>query len=218
MTILVLFLCIGVHAERFVLAPGDRFEVSVYGEVASELDPSPPFSGTYQIDPDGYIQVHFLGDLYIEGKSLDEVRVFFNDLLSSYLVKPDVTVTLRFVAPRYVYVLGYVVGQRRLQIDSRETVLDVIARCGGELYDAKLDAVKVVRGGLKNPEIITVDLYAVIHEGDLSQNIAVQAGDIIYVPRTALYEWNEILSRIFPSLALVERGLDIIIDYESIYK
>ena len=28
------------------------------------------------------------------------------------------------------------------------------------------------------------------------------------MPKTALYEWNEILSRIFPSLSLVERGLE----------
>ncbi|MCX7021278.1 MAG: polysaccharide export protein [bacterium] len=210
--------CTVAAGDQFILAPGDRFEVSVYGEVASELNPTPPFSRVYQVDPDGNIQVHFLGNISVEGKSLDEVRQLFNDLLSSYLVNPDVTVNLRFVVPRYVYVLGYVVGQGRLPVDIRDTVLDCIARCGGELYDARLDAVKVIRGGLSNPEIINVDLTAVIHEGDFSQNIAVQTGDIIYVPKTALYEWNEILSRIFPSLSLVERGLEVMIDYSTVYE
>jgi polysaccharide export outer membrane protein len=215
---LVVLLFVAVFAEQFTLAPGDRFNVSVYGEMVSELNPNPPFSGTYQVDPDGYIQVHFLGNIFIEGKTLDEVRQLFNEMLTPYVVTPDVTVALSSVTPRYVYVLGYVIGQRRLQIDTRDTVLDCLARCGGELYDARLDAVKIVRGGFTNPEIITVDMHAVIHDGDLSQNIAVQTGDIIYVPRTALYEWNEIISRIFPSLSLVERTLDIMIDYEDLYE
>jgi polysaccharide export outer membrane protein len=133
-------------------------------------------------------------------------------MLAPYMVNPDVTVTINSISTRYVYVLGYVVGQRRISIGTRDTVLDCIARCGGELYDARLDAVKIIRGGLHDPEIITVDLHAVIHEGDFSQNIAVQTGDIIYVPRTILKEWNEILSRIFPSLSLVSRTLDIIGD------
>ncbi|OGD78342.1 MAG: hypothetical protein A2Y64_04235 [Candidatus Coatesbacteria bacterium RBG_13_66_14] len=217
-TLLFILPCTVAAGEQFTLAPGDRFEVSVYGEVASELNPTPPFSRVYQVDPDGNIQVHFLGSICVEGKSLDEVRQLFNDLLSSYLVTPDVIVNLRFLVPRYVYVLGYVVGQGRLPVGIRDTVLDCIARSGGELYDARLDAVKVIRGGLSNPEIINVDLYAVIHEGDFSQNITVQTGDIIYVPKTALYEWNEILSRIFPSLSLVERGLEVMIDYETVYE
>ncbi len=209
---LCILLIVAVSAEQFTLAPGDKFTMSVYGEVVSVLNPSTPFSGTYRVDPDGYIQVHFLGNIYLEGKTLDEVRLLFNEMLVPYMVNPDVTLILDSISLRYVYVLGYVVGQRRLRIGTRDTVLDCIAQSGGELYDARLDAVKVIRGGLRDPEIITVDLHAVIHDGDFSQNIAVQNGDIIYVPRTILKEWNEILSRIFPSLSLVNRTLEIIGD------
>lgn len=210
--ILTLILIVAVSAEQFTLAPGDKLTVSVYGEVVAGLNTTPPFSGTYRVDPDGYVQVHFLGSIQLEGRTLDEVRLLFNEMLAPYMVNPDVTVTINSISTRYVYVLGYVVGQRRISIGTRDTVLDCIARCGGELYDARLDAVKIIRGGLHDPEIITVDLHAVIHEGDFSQNIAVQTGDIIYVPRTILKEWNEILSRIFPSLSLVSRTLDIIDD------
>jgi polysaccharide export outer membrane protein len=215
-TFLFVLLCTVAAAEQFTLAPGDKFTVSVFAEVTSDVSTDKPFSGAYIVDPDGNIQVHILGNLHVEGMTLEQVRELFNERLASYCVAPDVTVTLNFTTPRYVYVLGYVVGQRKLQIGTRDTVLDCIARCGGELYDARLDAVKVVRGGLSNPEIITVDLFAVIHEGDFSQNIAVQTGDIIYVPKTALYEWNEILSRIFPSLSLVDRTEQILLDYQDL--
>jgi polysaccharide export outer membrane protein len=215
-TFLFVLICTVAAGEQFTLAPGDKFTVSVFAEVTSDVSTDKPFSGAYIVDPDGNIQVHILGSLHVEGMNLDQVRELFNERLVSYVVTPDITVTLNSTSPRYVYVLGYVVGQRKLQIGTRDTVLDCIARCGGELYDARLDAVKVVRGGLSNPEIITVDLLAVIREGDFSQNIAVQTGDIIYVPRTALYEWNEILSRIFPSLSLVDRTEQILLDYQDL--
>jgi len=215
-TIVFVLLCTVAVGEQFALAPGDKFTVSVFSEVTSEVSTDKPFSGVYAVDPDGNIQVHILGSLHVEGKTLKEVRELFMEEMAPYMISPDVTVTLNSATPRFVYVLGYVVGQRMMQIGTRDTVLDCIARCGGELYDARLDAVKVIRGGLSSPEIITVDLYAVIHEGDFSQNIAVQTGDIIYVPKTALYEWNEILSRIFPSLSLVDRTQQILLDYQDL--
>ncbi len=212
----LVLICTVAAGEQFALAPGDKFAVSVFAEVTSDVSTDKPFSGAYAVDPDGNIQVHILGSLHVEGMTLEQVRELFMERLIPYMVAPDVTVTLTSATPRFVYVLGYVVGQRKMQIGTRDTVLDCIARCGGELYDARLDAVKVIRGGLSNPEIITVDLLAVIREGDFSQNIAVQTGDIIYVPKTALYEWNEILSRIFPSLSLVDRTEQILLDYQDL--
>ncbi|MCD4733681.1 hypothetical protein K8R78_05530, partial [bacterium] len=76
-------------------------------------------------------------------------------------------------------------------------------------YDARMDAIKVIRGGLTDPEIITIDLMATLDDGDFSQNIAVYPGDIVYVPATLLYEWNKLMSRVLPSLSLVRSTLDI---------
>lgn len=209
--LLTLLLVAAAGADVFRLGPGDVFDLSVYGELVNE-DRGPSFSGRYRVDPDGNIQVHFMGTLRVEGLTLEETRRLINDSLSSYLINPDVTVSLVNASSRYVYVLGHIARQQRLSIGTRDTVLDVIARCGGELYDARLDGIKVIRGGLSNPEVITVDLLATIQEGDFTENISVQPGDIIYVPRTLLWEWNEILARVFPSLSLVSRSLDIVGD------
>lgn len=208
---ILLLLVVLTRGDVFRLGPGDVFDLSVYGEVATE-ERTPTFSGRYNVDPDGNIQVHFMGTLRVEGLTLDETRQLINSALGEYLLKPDVTVSLVSTSSRYVYVLGQIARQQRLTIGTRDTVLDVIARSGGELYDARLDGIKVIRGGLADPEVITVNLLATIRGGDFSENIGVMPGDIIYVPRTLLWEWNEILARVFPSLSLVSRTLEIIGD------
>ncbi len=201
-----------VGAAEFRLGPGDTFDLSVYGELAGDNPGAPSFSGRYAVDPDGNIQIHFIGTLHVEGLTLDEARRLLNDRLADYLITPDVVLTLVSTNSRYVYVLGHISRQARLTIGTRDTLLDVLARSGGELYDARLDCVKVIRGGLADPEILTCDLLATIQEGDFSENIVVQPGDIIYFPRTMLWEWNEILARVLPSLSLVNTTVEILSD------
>jgi len=199
-------------AASFRLGAGDSFSLSVFNEISGTQLNSPNITGEYRIDPDGNVQLHLVGTVHLEGLTLEEARVMLNERLGEYLLNPDVTLTLTTIRSRYVYVLGYVAHQRVLTIGTRDTVLDVLASCGGELYDARLDCVKVIRGGLANPEILTVDLLATIQDGDFSQNIVVQPGDIIYFPRTLLREWNEIISRVMPSISMIDTAVEIITD------
>lgn len=198
-------------AHSFHLAPGDLLRLSLLGEGVPTTTESvlPIHSGEYLIDPDGNIQLHLVGTMGLEGLTLEEARLNINESLSRYLLSPDVRLTLIQAAPRYIYVLGYIVQQRRLAINPGDTLLDAITQCGGEIYDARMDAIKVIRGGLTDPEVITIDLMATLDDGDFSQNIAVYPGDIVYVPATLLYEWNKLMSRVLPSLSLVRSTLDI---------
>jgi protein involved in polysaccharide export with SLBB domain len=212
-TLIFLLLLVSLLAAySFHLAAGDLLRLSLLGEgiPTTTESVSPTHTGEYMIDPDGNVQLHLVGTMGLEGLTLEEARGEINEALSRYLLTPDVRLTLIQAAPRYIYVLGYIVQQRRLPIKPGDTILDAITQCGGEIYDARMDAIKVIRGGLTNPEIIDVDLMATLNDGDFSQNIAVHPGDIVYVPATMLYEWNKLLSRVLPSLSLVRSTLDIV--------
>ena len=93
---------------------------------------------------------------------------------------------------RKFFVLGevYRPGQYRLKEDM--TIMDALSSAGGPTPRAGLQKVAVVRGDLKNPERIEVDMNKIFKKGDLSQAIALKPGDVVYIPETSRPDWSKI--------------------------
>jgi polysaccharide export outer membrane protein len=106
---------------------------------------------------------------------------------------------------RYIYVLGQVGTNMALETREPIPIIQAIARAGGFERFAARGQVIVVRGGLKDPSIATVDTRRII-EGDLTQNITVRPGDIIYVGLSARGKFNEVLQQILLTIAPVVQG------------
>ena len=69
---------------------------------------------------------------------------------------------------------------------------------GGGLRETHSDEIKVIRGGLKNPVVYTVNV-AKMQEGKI-MDFPLQANDIVYVPADGISDWNVIVRKILPSL------------------
>ncbi len=78
--------------------------------------------------------------------------------------------------------------------------MEAIALAGGFTEDAVLSSVILVRGGLRQPQAQRVNLAKVIKEGDLTENIAVQPEDVVYVPRKFIANINYFLRQLSPAL------------------
>jgi len=87
-------------------------------------------------------------------------------------------------------------------------VAEAIASAGDFTISAKKSNIKIIRGGLENPTVITVD-FNKITEGDLGENIALYSEDIVYVPASLVGEWNKILKQITPSLQTLLFGVTV---------
>ncbi len=87
-------------------------------------------------------------------------------------------------------------------------VAEAIASAGDFEISAKKSNIKIIRGGLKNPTVITVD-FNKITDGDLGENIALNSEDIVYVPASLVGEWNKILKQITPSLQTLMFGVTL---------
>ncbi|MGH9867804.1 MAG: polysaccharide biosynthesis/export family protein [Candidatus Polarisedimenticolia bacterium] len=107
---------------------------------------------------------------------------------------------------RYIYVLGEFGQNAAVETQEPIPIIQAIARAGGlEKYAAK-DRVIVVRGGLKNPSIATVDAKKLVG-GDLTQNILVKPGDIVYVGLSGRGKFNEVLQQILLTIAPIVQGV-----------
>ena len=69
---------------------------------------------------------------------------------------------------------------------------------GGLTTGARASEVRLIRGGLHDPEVYVVDLEAVF-DGE-AVDVPLQPGDIVFVPETPLAAWNDVVKQILPTL------------------
>ncbi len=82
-------------------------------------------------------------------------------------------------------------------------MFDAISEAGGATVFASTEITRVVRGDPTSPEFITADLKSLIEEGDLSQNVVLASGDMVYVPRSGWGDINFYNKRIRPLFELL---------------
>ena len=164
--------------KEYLLKPGDRIEISVWGEdMTRELT----------VSPDGSISYILIGQLDVLNKTFRELKATIEEKLSKYLLAPNVTVIGKSFEGNYVSILGAVTSPGRKSVDSSDRVLDIISKANGLRYEefgnnqgevANLKSAYLSRGG----KLIPVDFSRLIYDGEMSQNIALELGDFIYIP------------------------------------
>jgi polysaccharide export outer membrane protein len=101
---------------------------------------------------------------------------------------------------RFIYVLGEVRNATALETLEPIPIIRALTQAGWMNLGAKKREIAVLRGGLKAPEIAVVDAKALV-QGDLSQNIFVQPGDIIYVSPGPLGKFNYVIDTILRAIS-----------------
>jgi len=99
-----------------------------------------------------------------------------------------------------VTVLGEIERQNCIPYQPNLTLLQSIAYCGG-LKTTNSRDVKVIRGGLKNPVVFTLDIRD-IRYGKV-MDFPLKPRDIVFVPRDAISEWNVLISQILPTIQVL---------------
>jgi len=163
-------------ADFFRLGPGDILDIEMIG--------SKELPSTVQVGPDGKMYYSVLPGLFVWGLSLSEARDLIEQSLAKLLREPpEIGLTLKNVGSRRIWVLGNVANPGVYSIGTPTSLLEAIAGAGGIAQaqgvgeTADLTRSFVLRHG----KPLAVDLQRLLHGGDLSQNIYLQADDFVYV-------------------------------------
>jgi polysaccharide export outer membrane protein len=100
-----------------------------------------------------------------------------------------------------VYVIGEVTQQGHFAYKLNMTLMQAIAFAEGFTTNAKGN-VFVLRGGLHHPRIYRIDTKAILQAKIM--DFPLKPNDIVYVPRTPLATWNQVLAMVMPSLQAVQ--------------
>ena len=90
----------GITYDAYILGPGDSLQIEV-------LD-LPEFSGTVSIGPDGTIYLPRLRALYVEGLTIEELRLFLTEQFKHYIIDPELYIRPINYRPVRVYIGGEV--------------------------------------------------------------------------------------------------------------
>ncbi|MBI5388400.1 MAG: SLBB domain-containing protein [Verrucomicrobia bacterium] len=165
----------------FRIGPGDLLEIEVLGDSTSKA--------TAVVGPDGRIYYSLLPGTSVWGLTLTEAKQTLEKGLKRYLrVPPDISITLRSVGSRTVWILGNVNSPGVYSLSAPLTLLEAISGAGGTMGVAgAADGICDLQRSfvMRHGKLLPVDFDQLIRQGDLSQNIYLQPDDFVYL-RSAL--------------------------------
>lgn len=160
-------------AAEYRLVSGDIISISVWGHEELEVK-------ELAIRPDGQISVPLVGEIMAAGLSSSQVTNSIVLGLSEYIKNPKATVNILKFATTRIYVLGEVVKPGMYEIEKQHNLLDAISIAGGCTKDAAKKKVCIIRSG-QTSHSITANLLDLLKKGDMTQNYALDDGDVVYL-------------------------------------
>ena len=141
---------------------------------------------------DGYVQLPYVGSIKMEGMTLDEAKAVLMEALGEYLRIPDMSLLITSYGPRKVYVMGNVAspGIHDLGIDSMNAYA-ALASAGGWTNRARSTRIQVIRVRDDMMYYRTLNMKDYTKKHDLTQNVVLEDGDIVYVPASNGIKFTE---------------------------
>jgi polysaccharide export outer membrane protein len=205
-----------ISMPEYVVSPPDLLIVEVL-----EALPGRPITGERLVRPDGTITLGFYGDVYVNGLTVKEVKTKIIIHLRQWLtdevlgligedrngnpikIPPEnsdrVFVDVASYNSQVYYVLGDVAAPGRLPITGNETVLDALQYAGGLAPTASFPNVRLVRPappGSCEPQLLPVNLAAIMQEGDTTTNYQIMPGDRLFVYRDPIVRATIFIDRL----------------------
>jgi polysaccharide biosynthesis/export protein len=164
---------------RYLLRPSDVLQIT--------FPISPEFDQTVAVQPDGYISLRGVGDLYVAGKSLPELTEALRKAYEQFLHEPVINVELKDFEKPYFIAGGEFGRPGKYELRGDTTVAEAVAIAGGFTDKAKHSEVVLFRrapGGWA--EARRLDVKHMLANKDLSEDVHLRPGDLIYVPKNNL--------------------------------
>jgi len=163
-----------VVPSGYQIGAEDELQISVWKES--------DFSTTVVVRPDGVITLPLLNELKVIGLQPSELQNLLTEKLKPYVNDPHVTVIVRSIKSRKVFVYGSVMKPGAYQIGGSLTVLELLADAGGLSPFAKKGSIYVVRRVNNKQTKIHFNYKNALKGINPAENFELIPGDVLVVP------------------------------------
>ncbi len=167
---------------EYKIGPGDILEITLWQGTAAKKE-------KVLIRPDGKVSFGFIEDLYVKGLTATQLDNLLTRYFKEYIKEPRIDVVVKEYNSKFVTLTG-AVGHRtqtggmatlagEYALKGKVSLLEMVSRAGGPARDANLREVHVRR---RDGQTLSLDLNRAIFKGDPSQDLILNAGDLVFIP------------------------------------
>jgi len=180
-------------ARRFTIGKGDVVQISIRDH--------PELSGRVGVSIKGEIILPLTNDIVeADGLTLDQLQEELVTKMKRYVKEPVINVTIVEYRSKVFYVL-----------DEGGATPYTISRANFTLRDAlftsdwgsnrALGRVLVMRPAKHNPIVKKIDAFDIVYRGKLKNNIKIENGDVIYIPKTVASKVTQVIGDVASPLS-----------------
>jgi polysaccharide biosynthesis/export protein len=142
----------------------------------------PDMSAEVVVRPDGKISLPLLNDVEATGLTPDQLRAHLAEQARKFIAEPSVSVVVKQIHSRKVFITGNVERPGPYGIGSSMTVLQLIALAGGLREYADSKHIVITRTDNGKSISVPFNYNDISKRKNLQQNIELKPGDVVIVP------------------------------------
>jgi polysaccharide export outer membrane protein len=156
------------------------------------------------VSSQGMINVPFIASVRAEGLTISQLeKLVAKPLAADFFVDPEINIIIKEYHSLQYYISGAVGSPGLYEMKSKDTLMELIAKAGGVssnrgniayiLHQSTnhVSPEKKNHSLFSNKDPVKINLTKLLDKGDMSQNIVLQSGDVVYIPLQASLNLSE---------------------------
>ena len=170
-------------APTSTIATGDlpfpnEYKISLKDQLTIFLSGARNSKFDVNVNLDGTILIPEIGSVFAVGKTFGELKEVISNLVASSYVGTSVNVSLKNLSAKKITIVGAVKTPGTYLVNPFSTISSSLAYSGGISEVGTLRKIKLIRS---NGDIFYFDLYQLLINGDRSDDLTIESGDVILI-------------------------------------
>jgi polysaccharide export outer membrane protein len=162
--------------DDYQIGAGDELQISVWKEPDASV-------GGVVVRPDGKISMPILKEVSVIGLTPIQAETMITERLVKFIAAADVTIIVRAINSKKIYVVGGVKKEGPIPYTYRMTVLQAISEAGGLSDYAKRKKIYILRHENGRSFQLPFNYEAALRGEKMELNVPMQPGDTLVVPK-----------------------------------
>ena len=155
----------------YVIGPGDELRIRVWGQVNFRADD--------RVDRSGGIYLPQIGPVHVAGIPFSGLEAHLRSAIGRVYRNFDLTADIGQIRAIQVYLAGEARRPGVYTVSSLSTLVDALFSSGGPSATGSFRHIILRRAGV---QVTDFDLYSLLVHGDKSKDVALQNGDVLFIP------------------------------------
>jgi polysaccharide export outer membrane protein len=156
--------------EGYIIGPGDKLSIQVFGKETMDVEMT--------VTREGELVLPKIGALRVAGLTFVELKLFIKSKIKEQIIGVNVVVGIASLRSMRVFVLGDAFKPGPYTLSSLSSITHALFAAGGINDIGSLRNIQLKRSGQL---IKTLDLYELLINGDSSNDVLLQSGDVVFI-------------------------------------